>query len=72
MHSLIGTALGLVLVFRNNGSYDRYWEGRKKWGGIVNSSRNLARAAQSYTPDWVPLASLILTVPLALGDFPDF
>lgn len=66
MHSLIGTALGLVLVFRNNGSYDRYWEGRKKWGGIVNSSRNLARAAQSYTPDWVPLASLICAFPHAL------
>jgi ion channel-forming bestrophin family protein len=42
-HSLIGTALGLLLVFRTNSSYDRFWEGRKQWGGIVNECRNLAR-----------------------------
>ena len=42
-HSLIGTALGLLLVFRTNSSYDRFWEGRKQWGGIVNECRNLSR-----------------------------
>jgi ion channel-forming bestrophin family protein len=42
-HSLIGVALGLLLVFRTNASYDRFWEGRKLWGGITNASRNLAR-----------------------------
>lgn len=35
--------LGLLLVFRTNTAYDRFWEGRKCWGGIVNTSRNLAR-----------------------------
>ncbi|MEA5573133.1 bestrophin family protein [Calothrix sp. UHCC 0171] len=35
--------LGLLLVFRTNTAYDRFWEGRKSWGSIVNSSRNLAR-----------------------------
>ncbi len=45
LHSIIGVALGLLLVFRTNTSYDRFWEGRKLWGGIVNGSRNLARAA---------------------------
>ncbi len=44
-HSLIGVALGLLLVFRTNASYDRFWEGRKQWGGMVNETRNLARAA---------------------------
>jgi putative membrane protein len=44
-HTLIGVALGLLLVFRTNSSYDRFWEGRKLWGSIVNDSRNLARAA---------------------------
>lgn len=44
-HAFIGLALGLLLVFRTNASYDRYWEGRKLWGAIVNSSRNLARRA---------------------------
>lgn len=44
-HALVGTALGLLLVFRTNASYDRFWEGRKLWGGIVNETRNLARLA---------------------------
>ena len=47
-HSLIGTSLGLLLVFRTNASYDRFWEGRKLWGGIVNETRNLARQAASW------------------------
>lgn len=42
-HSLVGAALGLLLVFRTNSSYDRFWEGRKLWGGIVNETRNLVR-----------------------------
>jgi putative membrane protein len=42
-HALTGTVLGLLLVFRTNSSYDRFWEGRKQWGGIVNESRNLSR-----------------------------
>ena len=35
--------LGLLLVFRTNTAYDRFWEGRKTWGGIINTSRNIAR-----------------------------
>jgi len=46
-HTLIGVALGLLLVFRTNASYDRYWEGRRHWGSIVNDSRNIARLATS-------------------------
>lgn len=42
MHSLLGFAISLVLVFRTNTAYDRWWEGRKLWGGLVNNSRNLA------------------------------
>lgn len=48
IHSLVGVALGLLLVFRTNASYDRYWEGRKLWGAIVNDSRNLARLGTAY------------------------
>ena len=44
-HTLIGAVLGLLLVFRTNASYDRFWEGRKLWGAIVNDSRNLGRLA---------------------------
>jgi ion channel-forming bestrophin family protein len=35
--------LGLLLVFRTNTAYDRFWEGRKSWGSMVNNVRNLAR-----------------------------
>jgi putative membrane protein len=42
MHSLLGIVLGLFLVFRTNTAYDRWWEGRKLWGGMVNSTRNFA------------------------------
>jgi ion channel-forming bestrophin family protein len=35
--------LGLLLVFRTNTAYDRYWEGRKCWGKIINGVRNLSR-----------------------------
>ncbi len=41
--SLIGFALGIYLGFRNNTAYDRFWEGRKLWGGLVNTSRSFAR-----------------------------
>lgn len=40
---LTGVALGIFLGFRNNASYDKFWEGRKLWGALVNTSRNLAR-----------------------------
>lgn len=41
-HTLIGLMLGLLLVFRTNTAYDRWWEGRKLWGQLVNDSRNFA------------------------------
>jgi ion channel-forming bestrophin family protein len=44
-HTLLGAALSFLLVLRTNSSYDRFWEGRKLWGGIVNETRNLARLA---------------------------
>lgn len=51
VHSLVGVALGLLLVFRTNASYDRFWEGRRLWGGIVNETRNLARASRPLLRD---------------------
>jgi ion channel-forming bestrophin family protein len=41
--TLIGVALGIFLGFRTNAAYDRYWEGRKLWGAMVNESRSFAR-----------------------------
>jgi ion channel-forming bestrophin family protein len=48
LHTLVGVALGLLLVFRTNASYDRFWEGRRLWGAIVNDSRNLIRLASVH------------------------
>ena len=60
VHSLVGVALGLLLVFRTNASYDRYWEGRRLWGSIVNDSRNLVRSAKEHlAPDRQLLEQLV-------------
>jgi len=42
LHSLLAFVLSLLLVFRTNTAYDRWWEGRKLWGKLVNDSRNFA------------------------------
>ncbi len=42
MHSILGFVLSLLVVFRTNTAYDRWWEGRKLWGALVNNTRNLA------------------------------
>jgi len=42
MHSILGFVLSMLLVFRTNTAYERWWEGRKVWGSFVNNSRNLA------------------------------
>lgn len=41
--SVVGFALSIFLGFRNNTSYDRFWEGRKLWGRLINTTRSLAR-----------------------------
>lgn len=51
MHSLLGIVLGLFLVFRTNSAYDRWWEGRKLWGGLVNSTRNFAMKINACVSD---------------------
>lgn len=42
MHTLLSFVISMLLVFRTNTAYDRWWEGRKLWGSLVNNSRNLA------------------------------
>lgn len=42
MHTLLGFVISFLLVFRTNTAYERWWEGRKLWGALVNNSRNLA------------------------------
>ena len=43
-----GLVMGLILVFRINAGYDRWWEARKLWGSVVNNSRNLTIIVAGY------------------------
>lgn len=47
--TLVGVALALFLGFRNSSAYDRWWEGRKLWGALVNTMRTLARQTLTMT-----------------------
>ncbi|MEO0311102.1 MAG: hypothetical protein RIQ89_759 [Bacteroidota bacterium] len=50
MHTLLGFAISMLLVFRTNTAYDRWWEGRKLWGALINNSRNFAIKLEAYLP----------------------
>lgn len=50
-HEVAGVLLGLLLVMRTSAGYDRWWEARKLWGGIVNQARNLALIGLAHGPD---------------------
>jgi ion channel-forming bestrophin family protein len=49
-HQISGFIISMVLVFRINSAYDRWWEGRKLWGALVNNTRNLAIKLNSFIP----------------------
>ena len=60
---MIGVALGLLLVFRTNASFDRWWEGRKLLGGIVNRTRDMARQLYGYaagSPETLAVSTTIV------------
>lgn len=48
LYEVSGAVIALILAFRTNTSYNRFWEGRTLWGSIVNASRNLGRAARCH------------------------
>ena len=50
LHPLLGLVLSLLLVFRTNTAYDRWWEGRKLWGSLVNVSRNFTLKVNAFIP----------------------
>lgn len=51
LHGVLGTVLGLILAFRTNTAYDRFWEGRRSWGAITNRSRDLMRQCKVFLED---------------------
>ncbi len=48
MHTTVGFVLSLLLAYRTNTAYERWWEGRKLWGALVNNSRNLALKLSAF------------------------
>lgn len=48
--TVIGGALGIFVSFRTNSAYDRWWEGRKLWGRMINTSRHFSSQVLSYLP----------------------
>lgn len=50
LFSFLGIVLSILLVFRTNSAYDRWWEGRKQWGALVNNCRNLAIGVHAAFP----------------------
>lgn len=49
--TVFGIALSLFLGFRNNAAYDRWWEGRRLWGGLLADMRAFAREVEVFVPD---------------------
>jgi ion channel-forming bestrophin family protein len=69
IHSLVGFVLSLLLVFRTNTAYERWWEGRKLWGNINNDSRNLflkLNALLTYPEDKDTVRILITNYAIAI------
>ncbi len=80
MHSLLGFVISTLLVFRTNTAYDRWYEGRRQWGQLVNSSRSLALklAALLTSPveraafrDLIPAVAAALALHLRGGADPE-
>lgn len=49
--AVLGTAVSLLLGFRTNSAYNRWWEARKIWGAIVNDSRTFANNRNQLAGD---------------------
>ncbi len=58
--TLLGIVLSILLGFRNNAAYDRWWEARKQWGQMVYEIRNLARTSGSLLGNDDPVRRAML------------
>jgi predicted membrane chloride channel (bestrophin family) len=75
--SSVGGYLFFLLVFRSNSSYDRWWEGRKNWGSIINRTRDLTRqvkleiseATMPSSLQFVHLSIFLQFTPLGLSEY---
>lgn len=54
---IVGGAIGIFVSFRTNSGYDRWWEGRKLWGRLINTSRHFTNQVTTYLADTPELAA---------------
>jgi putative membrane protein len=66
-HSILGPALSLLLVFRTNSAYDRFWEGRKSIGSVIIACRDIARLS-TFLPSntYKNISELLVTFMIVL------
>jgi len=63
IHTTLGFVISLLLAYRINSAYDRWWEGRKLWGSLVNNCRNLAIKLSAILKDEKDLAYFRKLIP---------
>ena len=66
-HTVLGLVIGLLLVFRTNTAYDRWWEGRKQLGMLVNTTRHFTMKVEGYLDD-IQFVELIKIYPYVLKE----
>ncbi len=68
VHSMLGFVISMLLVFRTNTAYERWWDGRKMWGQLINCNRNLAIKVANVIEDPIlnDIKKLIIAFPFAL------
>ena len=68
VHSMLGFVISMLLVFRTNTAYERWWDGRKMWGQLINCNRNLAIKVANIIEDPIlnDIKKLIIAFPFAL------
>lgn len=72
-HSILGFVISLLLVFRTNTAYDRWWEGRRLWGQLVNDTRTISLKLDTFLPkndlgSRMKMAEILSDFPVILKD----
>lgn len=65
-HTVLGLVIGLLLVFRTNTAYERWWEGRRQLGALVNTSRNITFKYKSYSNPDSEIYQLLSVFPMVM------
>lgn len=65
--AVMGSAVGLLIAFRTNSGYERFWEARTAWGAILNRTRNLARQVETLLEPAAKREAVLLMIAFAHG-----